>query len=142
MVLLLLAIVSAMPTARCEIPRGPLASWNLGGKMDIDTAPCQLWSHGAKPSHLIGAHQDMADPRSVFQGLQMIKLVGKGPTASSFGEMVRFIDDDGVRMMLNQGFFHRLSQITDPDGWRFTTHKGVVDLPQHRCVVVYPVEAA
>src|SRR5260370_12183199 len=54
-------------------------------KMDIDTAPCQLWSHGAKPSHLIGAHQNMADPRSVFQGLQMIKLVGQGPTASRLG---------------------------------------------------------
>ena len=71
----------------------------------------------------------------------MIELVLERPTAGGFGEMVRFIDDHRVGLMLDQGFFHRLAQVAHTDGWGLAIQKRIVDLPKDSRVVVDPIKA-
>ncbi len=47
----------------------------------------------------------------------MIELVGQSTAAGGFGQVMGFIDNDGIGLVLDQGFFHRLPQITDTNGW-------------------------
>jgi hypothetical protein len=46
----------------------------------------------------------------------MIKLVLERPTAGGFCKMVRFIDNHRVGVVLDQSFFHGLSQVAHADG--------------------------
>ena len=73
--------------------------------MDIHTAAGQLGRDGAEAPHFVGAHEHMTNAGAIFQVFEMIELVLEGPAAGGFGEVVRLIDDHGVGMMLNQGFF-------------------------------------
>src|SRR5437899_11884104 len=47
----------------------------LARKVDINTSACQLRACLAQASHLVGAHQHVTHPCSVFQIFQMIELV-------------------------------------------------------------------
>ena len=109
--------------------------------MNIHTAACQLGCDRAEAPHFVGAHEHVTHAGAVFQVFQMIELVLQGPPAGGFGEVVRFIDDHSVGVMLNEGFFHRLAHVAHTESRRLAIQKRVVHLPKDRHVVVYPLEA-
>src|SRR6266516_6303980 len=128
--------------------------------MNLQGSARELGAQIGQAQEFVGAYKHMYGVRHSCQTFEIVHLIQKASSAGHLSKMLGFIDDEGTRLSIQQGFFQCSTQIWNcevsfyhepsllvavhiaPIVGDFVCNEGLIESKQSPGVVILPVEGA